>query len=67
MVLSINQNNKNESVMDVWDFLLGFLPKNLVIICTVLAFLVPYSVFKVNQKLHENGDPPWKKDNHGNG
>ncbi|GGA76043.1 hypothetical protein GCM10008025_19620 [Ornithinibacillus halotolerans] len=46
----------------MWDVLFGLLPKNLIIICTILAFLVPYGVYKINQKLHEAGDPPWKKD-----
>ena len=48
--------------MKMRDFLFGFLPQNLILICTVLAFVVPYSVYKINQKLHENGDPAWKKD-----
>lgn len=41
---------------------LGFLPGKLIFICTLLAFLIPFSVYKVNQKLHENGDPAWKKE-----
>lgn len=44
------------------DMLIGFLPDKLILICTVLAFAVPYSVYKVNQKLHESGDPVWKKE-----
>lgn len=27
-----------------------------------LAFLIPYGIYKINQKLHEAGDPPWKKE-----
>ncbi|MBP1970451.1 hypothetical protein J2Z83_002572 [Virgibacillus natechei] len=46
----------------MWESMLGRLPQNLVIVCTVLTFLVPYSVYKINQKLHKYGDPPWKKD-----
>lgn len=54
--------NKWEGVSDKMDELLGFLPGKLVLICTLLAFLVPFSVYKINQKLHENGDPTWKKE-----
>lgn len=32
------------------------------IVCNVLAFAIPYSVYKINIRLHEYGDPPWKKD-----
>ncbi|MGM8364308.1 hypothetical protein ACLIBG_02380 [Virgibacillus sp. W0181] len=31
------------------------------IICTALAFAIPYVVYKINQRLHKYGDPPWKK------
>jgi len=46
----------------MWENLLGRLPFMMVMIGTVLAFLVPYIVYKVNQKLHQYGDPPWKKE-----
>lgn len=45
----------------MWEKLLGSMPENLVIICTALAFFVPYIVYKINQRLHKYGDPPWKK------
>ncbi|ENH96629.1 hypothetical protein J416_09639 [Gracilibacillus halophilus YIM-C55.5] len=41
--------------------LLEFVPERIVIICTILAFLFPYIIHKINQLLHKNGDPPWKK------
>lgn len=44
------------------DQLMGLLPGKLIFICTTLSFLIPFSVYKVNQKLHENGDPTWKKE-----
>jgi hypothetical protein len=44
------------------DEILGLLPSKLISLCTVLAFLIPFLVYKVNQKLHENGDPTWKKE-----
>ncbi|CEI82629.1 hypothetical protein J18TS1_24070 [Oceanobacillus oncorhynchi subsp. incaldanensis] len=44
----------------MWDELTGILPNYLILLCTLLSFLVPYVIYKVNQKLHEYGDPPWK-------
>lgn len=44
-----------------WENLLGILPEKLVVICTVLAFVIPYLIHKANTKLHEYGDPPWLK------
>ncbi|WP_171691502.1 hypothetical protein [Paenibacillus germinis] len=37
------------------------LPSWKVFLCTVLAFVIPYSVNKINEILHKYGDPPWKK------
>lgn len=31
------------------------------IVCTVLSFVIPYTVYKVNRRLHDYGDPPWKR------
>ncbi|WP_194842114.1 hypothetical protein [Gracilibacillus salitolerans] len=45
----------------MWENILGKLPDKLILVCTVLSFLVPYVIYKINQKLHQNGDPPWKK------
>lgn len=47
----------------MWDTLMGFLPNNLVLLCTILSFVIPYLIYKINQKLHEYGDPSWKKNN----
>ncbi|HLR51721.1 MAG TPA: hypothetical protein VK072_02485 [Candidatus Avamphibacillus sp.] len=46
----------------MWEQIAGYLPKKIVIVCTILSFLVPYSIFKINSKLHEIGDPPWKQE-----
>ena len=27
---------------------------------TLLAFLIPYFTYKINQTIHKNVDPPWK-------
>ncbi|VTR63311.1 Uncharacterised protein [Actinobacillus pleuropneumoniae] len=33
----------------------------LVVICTLLLIIVPFTLFKINQYLHKYGDPPWKQ------
>ncbi|NOV03540.1 hypothetical protein [Paenibacillus planticolens] len=45
----------------MWSSFVGFMPPKLVLLCTVLSFIVPLSVYSVNQLLHKNGDPPWKQ------
>ncbi len=45
----------------MWDNIIGRLPDKLILVCTLLTFIVPYIFYKINQKLHQNGDPPWKK------
>ncbi|WP_085521277.1 hypothetical protein [Tuberibacillus sp. Marseille-P3662] len=40
--------------------LIGKYPPYLILICTVLSFVVPYTIYKINHYLHQLGDPPWK-------
>ncbi|WP_337101476.1 hypothetical protein [Paenibacillus sp. YIM B09110] len=42
-------------------FILGHIPTGLSFVCALLTIAIPYLVYKVNQKLHEIGDPSWKK------
>lgn len=32
------------------------------ITCNLLAFLIPYVVYKLNRRLHKYGDPTWKQE-----
>lgn len=32
-----------------------------VFIYTGLSLIIPWLIYRINQKLHELGDPPWKK------
>lgn len=43
------------------NVLLESVTDRLRVFCNILAFIVPYVVYKINLKLHEVGDPPWKK------
>lgn len=30
--------------------------------CTILSFVIPLAVYKINKIFHKNTDPPWKRD-----
>lgn len=46
----------------MWDFILERFPTLKEWFYIFLAFIVPYTIYKVNQMLHEEMDPPWKKE-----
>ncbi|WP_179151962.1 hypothetical protein [Oceanobacillus senegalensis] len=46
----------------MWNMIMERMPSTLGMFCTALAFLVPYVTYKINQKLHKDMDPPWKKE-----
>ncbi|GAB3043330.1 hypothetical protein [Virgibacillus ainsalahensis] len=48
----------------MWEVITERLPEKMTILCTILAFVIPFSIHKINQKLHKYGDPPWKKENY---
>lgn len=43
------------------DAILGRIPPGTILLCAVLSAAIPYTVYKINQKLHQAIDPPWKK------
>ncbi|MEW9676094.1 hypothetical protein ABRT01_07920 [Lentibacillus sp. L22] len=49
----------------MWTRILELLPEPIVIFYTIVAFLVPLVIYKINRKLHRFGDPPWKEDEKG--
>ncbi|RHW35801.1 hypothetical protein D1B33_11910 [Lysinibacillus yapensis] len=43
-------------------------PGMFTVICTLLAYMIPFTIYKINQKIHLKLDPPWKQgDNKENG
>lgn len=45
----------------MWEKVMGRLPSNLIIFSAIVSVLLPMAFYKLNQKLHDYGDPPWKK------
>lgn len=46
----------------LWNLFIDSITNWTRVFCNILAFVVPYTIYKINLKLHEHGDPPWKKD-----
>ena len=46
----------------MWDYIMNNLPDGITIFCSILAFVIPYVIYKVNQMLHAAADPPWRKE-----
>ncbi|NEW05152.1 hypothetical protein GK047_03845 [Paenibacillus sp. SYP-B3998] len=44
----------------MWKAILGQMPPGMVLIGTLLAFIIPFSINWINEELHKHGDPPWK-------
>jgi len=40
----------------------GYFLSAYTIVCTILAFVVPFAVYKINEKIHMKLDPPWKQE-----
>ncbi|WP_202925672.1 hypothetical protein [Virgibacillus sp. MSP4-1] len=46
----------------MWSVIVERLPDGLSISGIILSYVIPFLTFKINEKLHEAGDPPWKKE-----
>jgi hypothetical protein len=46
---------------NMWENILGRFPSNLIMGLAILSVLIPVAIYWINQKLHQHGDPPWKK------
>lgn len=44
----------------MWNVVVDRIPGGLAIFCTILAFAIPFTLYKVNQFMHKKYDPPWK-------
>lgn len=45
----------------MWQAIMERMPSTQILIHAALSALIPWSIYKINQKLHQYGDPPWKK------
>src|SRR5699024_1418457 len=60
---SKKRKTKRRALDNMLDRITGVLQDSLILICTVLTFAIPYSIYKINGKLHDIGHPPWKEEN----
>lgn len=44
------------------DFIVKLVPDMPTILGMIAAFIVPLLVYKVNEKIHQKIDPPWKQE-----
>lgn len=47
--------------MKIFEALWSHRPSGLVLLCAFLTWAIPFVVYKINDKLHQWGDPPWKQ------
>jgi uncharacterized membrane protein YdcZ (DUF606 family) len=47
--------------MHMWAAIVDKLPSWRVLSGALGAFVIPWAIYVINRKLHEYGDPPWKK------
>ncbi|SDH67867.1 hypothetical protein [Alteribacillus bidgolensis] len=45
----------------MWEKIIDRLPSNMAFFSALLSLLLPMVIHKLNQKIHNYGDPPWKK------
>jgi hypothetical protein len=45
-----------------WDMIFGYIPPGGVWFSALLTVVIPLTIYFINKKLHELGDPPWKQD-----
>jgi hypothetical protein len=44
----------------MWEKIFGYVPPGAVLVCAMLSVVIPLTIYFINKKLHEMGDPPWK-------
>lgn len=45
----------------MWERIVGRLPSNMIMFSAILSVVIPMVIYKLNQKIHQYGDPPWRK------
>ncbi len=47
----------------MWNIFIDHLTNVTMMICTVLSFVIPFTVYKIDKIFHKNMNPPWKINN----
>lgn len=45
----------------MWEMLKDRLTDVTTMICTLLSFAIPFTIYKINKIFHKNTNPPWKR------
>lgn len=45
----------------MWRFIAEHMPSGLTLLCTALCAIVPAIAYRINKRLRELTDPPWKR------
>ncbi|SDC66236.1 hypothetical protein SAMN02799630_01110 [Paenibacillus sp. UNCCL117] len=45
----------------MWETVRDRFPSGIVLLHAALSFVIPYVIYRINQALHGQGDPPWKR------
>lgn len=46
----------------MWNIVVDRIPGGFTFICTILSFVIPFTIYKINQMMHRNYNPPWKNE-----
>lgn len=44
----------------MWDIIIENLPEKLTVFCTILAYVIPLLIYKINQHLKNEFWTPWR-------
>lgn len=47
----------------MWNIIIERLTDVTTMICTILSFVIPFTIYKINKIFHQHTDPSWKKNN----
>ena len=56
-------NRIKERNINMWNVIIDRLTDVTTMVCTILSFVIPLTVYKINKIFHQNTDPSWKKNN----
>lgn len=53
--------NQIKKELAMWSLLVDRLTDVTTLVCTILSFAIPFTVYQINRTFHKNTNPPWKR------